>query len=124
MTKFARKVKKRNRSVYMSVRDTCNANADNDTQVFGQSYTNDASLVRKTVFTGSPQFTVKEIQIFEITDETSLHRRRRRIVVIDCPLRRFAALEPDARETALGSCSYLRSQLEGKDSRAWRRTDA
>jgi hypothetical protein len=50
----------------------CNANTRNYTQYFGISYTNDTGLGGKspncTFFTGSKNFQVKEIEVFEITD--------------------------------------------------------
>jgi hypothetical protein len=50
------------------VRDNCNANTDSWTADFGHSYRNDTALDEDTLFTGSPNFTVKEIEVFEITD--------------------------------------------------------
>jgi hypothetical protein len=50
----------------IAVRDNCNANTDSETSL-GYSYTNDTGLDGKTVFTGSHDFQVKEIEVFEIT---------------------------------------------------------
>jgi hypothetical protein len=49
------------------VSDSCNANSESATSRFGNSYVNDTGLRRKTFFTGSKRFTVKEIEVFEIT---------------------------------------------------------
>jgi hypothetical protein len=49
------------------VSDNCNANTDSDTYL-GTVYTNDTGLDGETFFAGSPQFKVKEIEVFEITD--------------------------------------------------------
>jgi hypothetical protein len=46
--------------------DNCNANTDSWTEL-GLNYTNGTRLDGKTVFTGSEQFQVKEIEVFEIT---------------------------------------------------------
>jgi hypothetical protein len=51
----------------MAVSDNCNANTDSYTQL-GIAYTNDTGLDGETVFTGSHDFKVKEIEVFEITD--------------------------------------------------------
>jgi hypothetical protein len=45
---------------------TCCANTKSFTQFFGDNYTNDTGLNRKTFFTGSEYFRVKEIEVFEI----------------------------------------------------------
>jgi hypothetical protein len=49
------------------VYNNCNANAGSGT-FLGSSYTPDTGLNKKTFFTGSPTFKVKEIEVFEITD--------------------------------------------------------
>jgi hypothetical protein len=51
--------------IYVS--DDCNANTDSRTSL-GYRYINDTGLDGETVFTGSPNFKVKEIEIFEITN--------------------------------------------------------
>jgi hypothetical protein len=51
----------------MWVYDNCNANTDSQTKL-GPVYTNDTGLDGRTVFTGSWEFKVKEIEVFEITD--------------------------------------------------------
>jgi hypothetical protein len=48
--------------------DDCNTNSDSRTSDFGCTYANDTRRDGKTVFTGSGNFKVKEIEIFEITD--------------------------------------------------------
>jgi hypothetical protein len=52
------------------ISDYCNANTDSYSSGFGfsQTYTNDTGLDGRTFFTGSPNFQVKEIEVFEITD--------------------------------------------------------
>jgi hypothetical protein len=52
----------------IAVYDNCNANTDSFTRYFGYAYVNDTGLDGKTFFTGSGEFTVKEIEVFEITD--------------------------------------------------------
>jgi hypothetical protein len=52
----------------IAVFDDCNANTDNVTKFFGETYTNDTGLNGKTFFTGSKYFRVKEIEVFEIKD--------------------------------------------------------
>jgi hypothetical protein len=47
--------------------DNCNT-VTNLSFSFGVSYANDTRLDDKTFFTGSERFTVKEIEVFEITD--------------------------------------------------------
>jgi hypothetical protein len=48
-------------------------NADTDTgSCLGDSYANDTGLHGQTVLTGSKCFTVKEIEVFEITESTAL----------------------------------------------------
>jgi hypothetical protein len=51
----------------MDVSDNCDANICSGTSL-GLSYTNDTGLDGDTVFTGSANFQVKEIEVFEITD--------------------------------------------------------
>jgi hypothetical protein len=62
--------------------DNCNANIYNFTQNFGSIYANDTGMVGKTFFTGSGDFQVKEIEVFEasaidcavrISDTSSAH---------------------------------------------------
>jgi hypothetical protein len=48
--------------------DDCNQHTRNHSWTFGWCYTNDTDLDRKTFFTGSKYFTVKEIEVFEIHD--------------------------------------------------------
>jgi hypothetical protein len=48
--------------------DNCNANSRSYTSNFGLSYANDTGLYGGTFLTGSDKFTVKEIEVFEITD--------------------------------------------------------
>jgi hypothetical protein len=52
----------------IGVSDNCNVYAYRYTYTFGNSYTNDTGLDRMTFSTDSPQFQVKEIEVFEITD--------------------------------------------------------
>jgi hypothetical protein len=52
----------------IGVADNCNANTVSYTQHFGLCYTNDTGLKGETFFTGSKNFQVKEIEVFEITD--------------------------------------------------------
>jgi hypothetical protein len=47
--------------------DNCSANAESYTG-FGGTYTNDPGLEGETFFTGSEDFTVKEIEVFESAD--------------------------------------------------------
>jgi hypothetical protein len=49
------------------VYDSCNANTHSYTRL-GEVYTNDTGLDGTTIFTGSGDFKVKEIEVFEITD--------------------------------------------------------
>jgi hypothetical protein len=51
----------------VEISDNCNANTDSYTSL-GYSYINDTGLDGDSVFTGSGDFTVKEIEVFEITD--------------------------------------------------------
>jgi hypothetical protein len=50
----------------ITVWDNCNANTDSFTSL-GFAYTNDTRLGSQVVFTGSQNFQVKEIEVFEIT---------------------------------------------------------
>jgi hypothetical protein len=80
--RFALKAEERHRAIFcvdnygpdfcdIGVVDNCNANAKSWTSYFGEKYTNDTRLggnpPRNTFFTGSERFTVKEIEVFEIT---------------------------------------------------------
>jgi hypothetical protein len=49
------------------VYDNCNANTNSSTSL-GYSYTNNTGLADTIVFTGSRDFKVKEIEVFEITE--------------------------------------------------------
>jgi hypothetical protein len=51
-----------------SVSNTCSTNTNSSTEYFGYRYTNDTGLGSDTFFTGSKQFQVKEIEVFEITE--------------------------------------------------------
>jgi hypothetical protein len=51
----------------ISISNNCNANV-NSRSCLGEFYVNDTGLDGQTVFTGSQNFTVKEIEVFEITD--------------------------------------------------------
>jgi hypothetical protein len=51
----------------MWVCDNCNTNTDSSANL-GEVSTNDTGLVGETVFTGSWNFKIKEIEVFEITD--------------------------------------------------------
>jgi hypothetical protein len=53
----------------IAVSGNCNANTDSYTSL-GFAYTNDTGLDGKVVFTGSRNFQVREIEVFEISDET------------------------------------------------------
>jgi hypothetical protein len=53
------------------VKDNCNAKTESFTAL-GNAYPNNTGLDRDVVFTGSHYFQVKEIEVFEITDSTSL----------------------------------------------------
>jgi hypothetical protein len=52
----------------IAISDHCNANTYSSTSSFGQRYANDTGQVGQIFFTCSPLFTVKEIEVFEITD--------------------------------------------------------
>jgi hypothetical protein len=79
--RFALKAKKKSEAIYCDsgagpifggypcdiyVSDDCNANTRSSTSL-GISYTNDTGLDARVVFTGSENFRVKEIEVFEIT---------------------------------------------------------
>jgi hypothetical protein len=49
------------------VYDNCNSRADNFSTI-GNFYTNDTKRDGNTIFTGSRQFQVQEIEVFELTD--------------------------------------------------------
>jgi hypothetical protein len=77
--KFALKANKKDEAIYcdsswgpcfwdVDVADKCNANNGSFTYHFGGVYTNDTGLDGYIFFTGSLHFTVKEIEVFEITD--------------------------------------------------------
>jgi hypothetical protein len=77
--KFALKAEKKDEAIIygsacgpnfrdIRVDDKCNANARSFTYRFAHSHANDTRLTRKTSFTGSREFTVKEIEVFEIID--------------------------------------------------------
>jgi hypothetical protein len=51
--------------------DECNTHTDNHTDSFGDSYANDTGLKGMNVFACSHGFTVKEMEVFEVADETS-----------------------------------------------------
>jgi hypothetical protein len=66
------------RFVDIGVSDNCNANMGSYTYFFGSSYVNLTGLDAAIFFTGLWYFTVKEIEIFEITGETAHSKRARR----------------------------------------------
>jgi hypothetical protein len=77
--KFALKTERKDAAIYcgsswgphfcnIGVKDNCNADTSNFTDSFGGTYANDTGRDGSTFFTGSPRFTVKEIEVFEITD--------------------------------------------------------
>jgi hypothetical protein len=47
--------------------DYCNTNFESTTVTFGSCYNNDTGVDSRRFFTGSPNFQVKEIEVFEIT---------------------------------------------------------
>jgi hypothetical protein len=51
----------------IAVHDQCNTDPVNFTK-FGSAYTNDTGMDGNSAFTGSEEFRVKEIEVFEITD--------------------------------------------------------
>jgi hypothetical protein len=76
--KFALKAEKKDEAIVcdpsrgpdfcdIGVSDNCNANTNSDTSL-GGTYANDTGLDGPTFFTGLHWFTVKEIEVFEITD--------------------------------------------------------
>jgi hypothetical protein len=52
----------------IAVLDNCNANNESCSGRFGDSYMNDTGQEGRTFLTGSSRFTVKEIEVFEITN--------------------------------------------------------
>jgi hypothetical protein len=52
----------------IDVDENCNTIPNSQTADFGTSYANDTGLRGITFFTRLPNFTVKEIEIFEITE--------------------------------------------------------
>jgi hypothetical protein len=77
--KFALKARKKNEALLcwstrgpdfcdIGVCDNSNASTGSYTSNFGDSYINDTRLDGKTFFTGSHNFQVKEIEVFEITN--------------------------------------------------------
>jgi hypothetical protein len=77
--RFALKATKKDQAIYcwsdwgphfgdISVVDNCNESTLNHTSKFGICYTNDTGLDRQTFLTGSGNFQVKEIEVFEITE--------------------------------------------------------
>jgi hypothetical protein len=59
--------------IYVS--DNCNANTRSRSSGFGRTYANDTGLNGPTFFSGSESFQVKEIEVFEITDQTALAQK-------------------------------------------------
>jgi hypothetical protein len=53
-----------------------NANTGSFSRFFGRNYTNDTGLDGHMFFTVSDRFRVKEIEVFEITDQTALPPNR------------------------------------------------
>jgi hypothetical protein len=51
----------------IQVSDDCDADSNSDASDFGDCYTNDTGVDGRTFFTGSEDFTVEEIEVFEIT---------------------------------------------------------
>jgi hypothetical protein len=51
----------------LAVSDNCNANTKSYTN-FGESYANDTGLDGNSLFAGSQNFQVREIEIFQIAD--------------------------------------------------------
>jgi hypothetical protein len=80
--KFALKSDQKHRAIYcgsgygpifgeandIGVTDKCNESGQSFSGGFGDTYTNDTGLSGRTFFTGSPNFTVAEIEVFEISD--------------------------------------------------------
>jgi hypothetical protein len=76
--RFALKAEKKDNAIFcdsnwsphfydLCVLDNCNSNSNNWTN-FGHNYTNDTGLDGSIFFAGSPDFRVKEIEVFEIVD--------------------------------------------------------
>jgi hypothetical protein len=85
-TRFALKAEEKWRAIYCNsergsgfgwrgcdifVSDNCNTNTNSYTAYFGTSYVNNTGLNGRTFFTGSDQFQVKEIEVFEIRNQTT-----------------------------------------------------
>jgi hypothetical protein len=51
----------------LAVFSQCNTNATSHTHCIGNTYTNDSGVANDKLFTGSTNFKVKEIEVFEIT---------------------------------------------------------
>jgi hypothetical protein len=56
----------------LSLSDNCTTNTGSHTVHFGGIYTNDTGLKGGTLFTGSEDFKAMEVEVFEITDSTTL----------------------------------------------------
>jgi hypothetical protein len=52
----------------IGVSDNCNTNTNSSTFLFGSIYTNDTGQDKTTFFTGSGNYKVKDIEVFEITN--------------------------------------------------------
>jgi hypothetical protein len=65
--RFALKAEEKEKAICCDSRPGPHLNFTSD---FGRSYTNDTELDGKTFFTGWVHFTVKEIEVFEIIDQT------------------------------------------------------
>jgi hypothetical protein len=107
--RFALKAEKKDEAIFcysncgphfdgIAVSDNCNANTPSYTSCFGNSYTNDTGMHSYTFFTGSVHFQVKEIEVFEITDDTSL------------PPNRASVLFPKSRQGRVIFCSLKSSK--------------
>jgi hypothetical protein len=78
--RFALKADKKHRAIHccsecgphfgcdIGVSDNCNANTGSFTSLGPSIYTNDSGLNPNVVFTGSREFQVREIEVFEIAD--------------------------------------------------------
>jgi hypothetical protein len=77
--RFALKAKQKHRAIIcmpgcdprfwdISIRDHCNEGIHSFTGCFGETYINDTPLAGRTFFTGSNEFTAKEIEVFEVTN--------------------------------------------------------
>jgi hypothetical protein len=56
------------RNCDIGIADSCNTCAGSVSANFGRSYANNTWMDGRTLFTGSGTFTVKEIEVFEISD--------------------------------------------------------